>query len=459
MQLSNKTRLQLKIQKFIFLFLFISSIALLAWLSNHYTKQFDLTSNQRHSLSDNSIDLLHTLDDKVVLYAYVNDTSTQQAVSVIIKRYQQIKNDFELNFLNPDIDFEQAKRDDVVLNNNIAFVLHYKNRHENISSLSENTISNALLRLNKKNQSSVLFLSGHNERDPFDKTNRGYAKLTKTLKNRGVNVDVINLLQTPLDTQNTILVIGAPDKPLLDGEVTLIQNYLKNGGNLLWLNDVGNEESLQSIAQYIGIHFPKGVIVDNNTNLRQTLKIKHPAIIPVIEYPEHIITQRLNYTLFPIARGIEITAKKDQWLATPILQSLAKSWLETGGILGDIIFESGDGDIAGPITLGVTLERKVLDSHDDKSKPATQRIAVIGDSDFLANSNIGAGDNLNLGINIFNWLSNNDDLLTIAPKARHDLKLDLNDTQLAIISFGFFLILPAILLITGLLIWYLRKKR
>jgi len=463
MQLSNKTRLQLKIQKFIFLFLFIFSIALLAWLSDHYTKQFDLTTNQRHSLSENSIDLLNTLDEKVTLNAYVSDASTRQAVSVIIKRYQQIKTDFELNFLNPDIDFEQAKLDEVVLNNNMAFVIHYKNRHENISSLGENTISNALLRLNKKNQQSVLFLSGHNERNPFEETNRGYVKLRKALENRGYNIDVINLLQKPLDNQNTILVIAAPEKPMLEGEITQVQDYLSNGGNLLWLTDIGKQKSLDGIAQYIGIHLLKGVIVDNNTNLRQTLKIQHPAVIPVIEYPQHIITQKLNYTLFPISRGIEITSTKDQWLSTAILQSLPKSWLETNGILGEIVFDSGSGDIAGPITLGVTLERKVLESDDDKansnSMAITQRIVVIGDSDFLASSNIGAGDNLNLGIKLFNWLSNDDALLNISPKTNYDLKLELNDTQLAIIGFGFFLILPALLLITGLTIWYRRKKR
>jgi len=459
MQLSNKTRLQLKIQKFIFLFLFIFSIALLAWLSNHYTKQFDLTTNQRHSLSENSVDLLNTLDEKVTLNAYVTDASTRQAVSVIIKRYQQIKADFELNFLNPDIDFEQAKRDEVVLNNNMAFVIHYKSRHENISSLGENTISNALLRLNKKNQQSVLFLSGHNERDPLEDTNRGYVKFRKALENRGYNIDVINLLQNPLTHKNTILVIAAPEKPLLEGEITQIQNFLNNGGNLLWLTDIGNQESLDRIAQYIGIHLLKGVIVDNNTNLRQTLNIQHPAIIPVIEYPQHIITQRLNYTLFPISRGIEITSTKEQWLSTPILQSLPKSWLETNGILGEIVFDSSNGDVAGPITLGVTLERKVLESSNNKTGPIIQRIVVIGDSDFLASSNIGAGDNLNLGIKLFNWLSNDDELLNISPKTSYDLKLELNDTQLAIIGFGFFLILPALLLITGLTIWYRRKKR
>ncbi len=460
MQLSNKTRLQLKIQKFIFLFLFITTIGLLAWLSNHYSAQFDLTTNQRHSLSQNSIDLLDQLSSEITLHAYVSDADTRKAVTEIIRRFQHVKKDFQLKFFNPDIDFEQAAADGVELQNNIAFVIHYKNRHENISSLGEGTISNALLRLSKRDQQTIAFLSGHGERDPLADTNRSYATLKQTLESRGFNIDVINLLVTPLSSKINILVIAAPEKTLLDGEVSQIESYLDNGGNLLWLTDLGKLQGLSGIAESLGIHFQPGVIVDNNTNLRETLNIQHPAIIPVIEYPRNVITQRLNYTLFPIARGLEILdSNRGGWTISPLLQSLPRSWTETGSILDEIVFASKDGDIAGPITLGLALERKKASADNALSNSHSQRIIVIGDSDFLANTHIGAGDNLALGIRLFNWLSNDDKLLTIAPKPAYDLKLELDDTQLAIIGFGFFLILPLLLLISGLTIWYRRKKR
>lgn len=474
MQLSSKTRLQLQLQKIIFLLLFIACIGLLAWLGNHYNKRWDITSNQRHSLSQNSIDLLNTLNDKVTLNAYVSDDSTRTAVSEIIQRFQQVKTDFQLKFYNPDIDYEQAQHDEAILNNNIAFVIHYKNRHENIPSLGESTISNALLRLSRKDQQSVIFLSGHKERDPLSSDNRSYGKLKQNLESNGYNVDVINLLQNALpqpsasqQTQsqaNTILVIAAPQKDLLEGEVRQIQNYINSGGNLLWLSDLSDPLGSSAITKSLGIHFPAGVIVDNNTNLRQTLNIQHPAVIPVIEYPNHAITRQLNYTLFPITRGILINNDND-WDTQPILESLPKSWLETGGILQEISFESSDGDIAGPVMLGLSEERKIkqgeqsTENKNINTTAITQRIVVIGDSDFLSNSHIGAGDNLTLGLRIFSWLSNDDKLLSITPKTSHDLQLQLNDTQLAIIGFGFFLVLPLLLLISGFIIWYRRKQR
>ena len=150
MKLSRKSRLQLTVQKLIFLVLFISCIAMLAWLSDHYSYQFDLTANKRHSLSSDSIDLLKLLEKEVTVHAYTTDEVTQQAIREIIARYQQVKSDFRLKLLNPDIDLEQAQRDGIVMDKPFAFVIYYDGRMERIASLSEQAISNALLRLKRR---------------------------------------------------------------------------------------------------------------------------------------------------------------------------------------------------------------------------------------------------------------------------------------------------------------------
>ena len=178
MKLSNQSRLQLNIQKFIFLLLFISCISMLAWVSNHYSYQFDLTANKRHSLSSNSVDLLNVLDGAVTVHAYSNDDVTKQAIQEIITRYQRIKSDFKLRLLNPDIDIDQIQKDGVVMNKPFAFVIYYNNRMELIDSLSEQAISNALLRLNRRDNQLVVFLSGHGERDINGNGNLAYSPWT-----------------------------------------------------------------------------------------------------------------------------------------------------------------------------------------------------------------------------------------------------------------------------------------
>ena len=464
MKLSNQSRLQLNIQKVIFLLLLICSIGMLAWLTNHYTYQIDLTANKRHSLSSSSIQLLNVLDKDITVHAYTTDDVTQKAIKEIIDRYQQVKSDFNLRLLNPDIDIAEAQQDGIVMNKPFAFVIYYNNRMEHINSLSEQAISNALLRLNRRDNQQVVFLSGHGERNINGDDNRAYATLNRQLTEMGFNLQVVNLLEQPLPDNTKLLVIAAPENNYLTGEINQLEKFINNGGNLLWLADPGELQGLDKLATSLGLHLQDGVIVDNNTDLRQTLSIQHPAIIPVTEYFPHIITNTIRYnTLFPLARGISPLTNENTvnyWQAEALFSSYGKSWSETGGLTEEVEFDSSAGDVAGPVTIAVALHRaKKITGESTVVQNQTQRIVVVGDSDFLSDTYLGAGANLNLGLNIFNWLIGDDDFVSVEVKPSAGTKLELNDSQLLIIGFGFFLVLPLLLLITGFRIWYLRNNR
>lgn len=248
MKLSNKSKLQLTIQKFVFLALFISSIGMLAWISNHYNYQFDLTANKRHSLSNNSVDLLKLLKQEVTVHAYTTDDVTKKAISEIIARYQHVKSDFNLRLLNPDLDIAEAQQDGIVMNKPFAFVIYYNNRMEHISSLSEQAISNALLRLNRRDNQQVVFLSGHGEREVAGDTNRAYTSLYKQLISMGFNIQTLNLLEKPLPDSTRLVVIAAPENEYLTGELEQIESFINSGGNLLWLSDPGKLQGLEKVA-------------------------------------------------------------------------------------------------------------------------------------------------------------------------------------------------------------------
>jgi ABC-type uncharacterized transport system involved in gliding motility auxiliary subunit len=457
MKLSKQSRLQLKLQKFIFLLLFLSCIGMLAWLTHHYNKQFDLTANNRHSLSSNSLELLDTLNKEVIVHAYSTDEITKTAIKEIIQRYQRIKPDFRLQLLNPDIDIEQIKKDGVVMNKSFAFVIYYNGRMEHITSLAEQAISNALLRLSRRDDQQVVFLTGHGERGLDEDNDRAYKTIKQQLTDMGFNLQTINLLEAPLPATTKLLVIAAPSNPYLQGEVEQLQHYIKNGGNLLWLTEPNELAGLDKVASSLGLQLHDGIIIDNDTDLRKTLNIPHPAIIPVTNYSPHIITNTIRYnTLFPLSRGISPLSHEhsiNNWQAEELFSSSAKSWGEAGGLTEEMVFNASGGDVAGPVTIAVALNRK------NEISQRSQRIVVIGDSDFLSDAYIGAGANLNLGLNIFNWLIGDDDLISVEMPANADTKLELNNQQMMIIGFGFLLIIPIALLATGFRIWYLRRNK
>ncbi len=456
-------RLQFSIQKWLFTFLLLTVIGMLAWLSNEVSWQADWTANKRNSLSQGSVALLKTLDGEVHVRVYTrNEGELRQAVDEILKRYQREKDDFHYRIVNPDLDIEQAQSDQVSRYGQI--VVYYNGQREIISNLSEQAISGALLRLSRGGGKHIVFLSGHGERDPQNKDNRGVNQLAAQLKTKGFSIGKHNLLQGPLPDDTRVLVIANPEKPLLAGELEQIQQYLDNGGNLLWLADPGNADDdlagLQPLADKLGVRFMPGMVVDNNVNLRKTLRIEHPAIIPVLEYYPHEITRNINYnTLFPLARGVQLDQNTSAgWQGSVLWRSFERSWSETSPLGEEIVFSSEGGDIAGPVPLALALE-KVLAGDGEKQDKATQRVVVVGDSDFIANAYIGVGANLELASNIFNWLAGDDDLIAVDIKNAPDLQLRLNDFQVLLIGAGFLFVLPLALVLTGGFIWHRRRRR
>ena len=88
-----------------------------------------------------------------------------------------------------------------------------------------------------------------------------------------------------------------------------------------------------------------------------------------------------------------------------------------------------------------------------------QRAVVIADGDFLSNGFLGLGGNLQLGVNIINWLAADDQFVTIPARTVPDATLQLSPTASVLISVGFLFVMPVLLLGAGISVWYRRRRR
>ena len=84
---------------------------------------------------------------------------------------------------------------------------------------------------------------------------------------------------------------------------------------------------------------------------------------------------------------------------------------------------------------------------------------VIGDGDFLSNTYLGNGGNMDLGLHIANWLTHDDQLINIPAKRANDVNLQLSKNAQLIIAFGFLFVIPLALAAGGFGIWWQRRKR
>jgi ABC-type uncharacterized transport system involved in gliding motility auxiliary subunit len=461
MEASNKNRRLLRLQSWTFVILFLTVIGLLAWLSTRYNYQADWTAGGRHTLSESSTTLLEKLDGPVTLTSFSRPddiSGLRKRTRELVSRYQRIKPDITLEFVDPDEDPEQVRSEGITLDGEL--LVTYQGRREHLKSIGEQALTNALQRMLRSGERRIAFLGGHGERRINGEANFDLGQWGKALKEKGFIFDTLNLSITPTIPDDTaVLVIAGPQVELLSGEVEIIQGYVKNGGNLLWLNDPGESNGLIPLAEQLGLRLLPGTLVDPTG---QMLGISNPAIIVVPEYPAHPVTESLeSLTLFPEAHGIESKEESD-WQAMPLLRSLPRSWSETGPMAGAIEFNEGD-DISGPLTIGILLSRNPgsdEENEENNSAPTgSQRIAVIGDGDFLSNSYLGNSANQELGDRLLNWLSHDDSFITIAPRAAPDTRLELTPTLSIVIGFGFLLLIPGLLLGSGITIWWRRRKR
>jgi ABC-type uncharacterized transport system involved in gliding motility auxiliary subunit len=291
----------------------------------------------------------------------------------------------------------------------------------------------------------IVFVSGHGERDPLGLANHDLGDLAEQLRSKGLTVQPLDLSAAMTMPDNAqVLVIAGSRLAWLPGEVELILKHLARGGNLLWLADPGELHGLAPLAEALSVRFLPGVVVDAATRL---FGIDDPSMALVSEYPPHPINEGLSApALFPRAVGLE-SGRGKGWTATPVLATLKRSWTETGPVDGTIRFDAGGNECAGPITIGLALTR------------GAQRAVVIGDGDFLSNRFLGNGSNLDLGLSVLRWLSEDERLVDIPVRSAPDRSLSLSRAASLIIVFGFLIVLPFTFLATGAWIWWRRRSR
>lgn len=450
MQLSDKTRNQLLLQNIIYYLLLLGIAALTAWFSMRYNTQLDWSANQRNSLSESSREIVQQLPAPIEITVFLtNDEPLRKQLRKLIERYQRYKPDIQLSFIDPQTN--PAKTRAMGITRAGEVIIEYQGKQQRPQQLNENAFTNALLRLARGETRWVVFLNGHNERDPYGQDDNGYSTFTERLRVKGISVQGLNLIAARQIPDNThVLVIAAPSRPYLSSELAMISNYLQRGGNLLWLTDPEHSDTLTALATQLGIERLPGTVVDT---AGQLYGVNQPDYVFIVNYTSPNILGQLNeFTLFAQAVGLQ--HKQDnplQLYAGSLLQTLERSWNETGTIEGHIAMNSEHGEQAGPIDIGLSLQT-AADSR------TTQRIIVIGDSDFLANGFIGNGGNAQLGINLMNWLSHDDQLINIDAAGAPDTRLVINNSYLIFISILFLIFLPIAFIAGGTAIWLKRRK-
>jgi len=445
MKINRHLHQTLYYKNLLFTVLILTVLVACAWLSKHYHLQIDLTANASNTLSPKSIKVLEQLPEPVNIKVIIHEPHLRQQIKKLLSRYQQHKNNIHIEFHDPQTALALTKQ--YGIGQNGAVIVEYQNRHEKISYLDEPNLTSALLRLAGTGEYWLSFLTGHGERSLAGRANFDLGLFGTELEKRNIHAQSLNLAKiAAIPDNSSLLVLTEPGVDLLPQEISLIKDYIAAGGNLLLLTDP-DKSHLQTLETLLGINKLPGMLMNSTANL---YGIDDPGFILCSDYPPTLITEGFqNITVFPGVAALTMT-EDSPFTPEPLLMSSKQSWTELGNADNRAEFDADSGEREGPLAFAYSLSRK--QNHND------QRIVIIGDGDFLSNAYLNNVGNLELGLRIINWLIHQDKFINIPPKNTIGKTLQLSDFSLGLMGVFFLLLLPALFLLTGFIIWRRRKN-
>lgn len=453
MKTNRKLRFQLFMQNSFFVLLFLALIGLIGYITQEYHVSRDITQSTRNTLSEGSVDVLKQMEGPVNIRVFVSqDDQYRKTVHDFMSRYQRAKPDIKVEFINP-AEFPKLAQDEGIKAEGELVVEYQKRTEHLIPPYVEQDMTNLLVRLSRTHQQAIMYLDGHGERNLIGLKNHDLGEFGRQLEKRGFKLANPDLtIAQGVPSNGAMLVIASPQIDISEVEVQKILDYVKGGGNLLWLLDDEKMYGLQPLAEYLNMEVWPGMVIDTSS----TQYGADPKIAFASRYAEHAITRNFMLrTLFPEARKVDARESFEfGWKPTQLIDAAPNGWLETGEI-GDKVSFDEKSDIPGPINIAVALERP----YGKKG----QRVVIVGNANFLSNTFLANGGNLDLGINMVNWLAGDDRLITIQPKPLKDVNVIIPATTggktLALSIFiGFRWLLPIGLLVAGFVIWWKRRK-
>ncbi|MCB9202617.1 MAG: gliding motility-associated ABC transporter substrate-binding protein GldG [Flavobacteriales bacterium] len=270
--------------KYIYLFLLILFFTLSLGVVYY---RIDMTQDKRYTLTETTTKTLENLEDKVYVDVYLDGEfpasfkQLQREVKNLLLEFQNENSNVEFSFINPieeqipiDTlknlglqpsvlpDIKDGKISEILLypyavmhkksgGNKIPIPLLSQKQEANPAEQVNNSIeeleykfTSAIHKITSKKQKKIGFLTNHEELKPqqfmgfmnlFDDSyvvGPYFPKDTQSL-----NVSDIERMK-----QIDVLVVAKPRKRFLDEEKVALDQYLMNGGNLLWCVDAVNAE-------------------------------------------------------------------------------------------------------------------------------------------------------------------------------------------------------------------------
>jgi ABC-type uncharacterized transport system involved in gliding motility auxiliary subunit len=442
------------------------------FLANRYDKSYDSTSNKQFSLSDQTEKVVKNLNRDVHI-TYFDETTRFPQAKDLLDRYSDLSPKVHLEFVDPVKKPQQAKS--AGYRRDLTILVDSGLRKEEAKSLTEEEVTGALIRSLKSGERNVCFVNAANEHSITDEAPTGYSLMKQLLERDNYKTREINFkapapepgkplaigqtptaaaVEVPKDCLATI--VGGPQLDYPQPIVDALKNYVEGGGHALFMLDnvlrIGRGEptaenkALVDVLSTWGITANKDLVLDLSGI--GNMFGAGPEIPIILQYEASPITRPLARvpTAFPVPRSLDV--KNGAKTTVEKLFGTTEDSISVNEVSANGAIDPKKGK-KGPFTLAAS----------GTYQGANGRFIVVGTSQWAENRAMGSRTlgNRDLFMNMVNWLTADEDLISIRPKSTEDRPLTMTTQKLNLVFWLSVVIFPLGVVGFGMATWWKRR--
>ncbi len=256
--------------------------ALVRALPAHWT-QFDTTSSQLFSISDQTESIVGSLETPVTIHWIVQSGQEDATLETLLERYQALSENLTVEKVDPVVSPTFLEQYDVgsVYNNSLIVESEARYRYVDYYDIYEydytNYYTTGSVDMNFAGEGAITSAVSYVVNDDLPKvytlTGHGEGSLSSDFQSAAeqdnVEFEELSLLsaETVPEDADCVLIL-APQSDIADVELTALQAYLDGGGRLLLITDPPQEgaelTNLETLMAGYGVHAADGIVVEED---------------------------------------------------------------------------------------------------------------------------------------------------------------------------------------------------
>ena len=448
------------------------------YIADRYVLEIDMTSESIYEISDETVQLLETLDEPITITVLCDETDYEddedlQYLPDVLKRYEQLSNGMitvrYINaVVNPGIFTEYNELGDLSTNDIIVEsdkryksmspydLLEYQTSTEDSDAYyltglrAEQRLTSAILYVTANKIPKAAYTTGHQETTNLE-------EMDSLLTSGNYDVTTVSLIsegEVPSDID--MLIISQPRGDFTSSEIDAIENFMNNGGKMIvtYASDTPTLTNLEEYFAEWGIQYESSIIYDTERCYAGYNAYLLPNITTVEGITDNLDSK--SYAIIPGARPITTLWANDNWRGTQVLMTTSNSAYAKDTAAETTAMEQSDDDAMGPFNVGVLSYQTEM--HNLNS---TYSYILFLNAGFVSDSTLSTSTFLNKDyfLAALNFMSDDTESVSIESKDLTATELVVPGSAKRVIFYLLIVIIPCVCLGAGIFVWARRRHK